>query len=52
MSYLKVSSSQRKISTCIEVIPLNVCEMHSKTARLPISEKTDVGFLREHDALA
>ena len=49
MSYLKVSSSLRKILTCVGYSSKCVCEVHSKTLCLPISKKLDIGFLREPD---
>ena len=50
MSHLKSIKFPRKnINLCCSYSLECVCKVHLKTARLPISGKLDIGFLRELD---
>ena len=50
MSYLRsIKFTKKNINLCSSCSSECVCEVHSKTARLPISTKPDIGFLRELD---
>ena len=48
MSYLKsIKFPKKNINLCRSFSSECVREMHSKTSRLPLCRKPDIGFLRE-----